>query len=55
MPPAKYRQMLTDIHVSSAKAKGKSYKLSDGGGLYLHVTVIRLAAIPNLIEASSRR
>jgi integrase len=30
--------MLTDIHVSSAKAKGKPYKLSDGGGLYLHVT-----------------
>lgn len=38
--------MLTDIQVSSAKAKGKPYKLSkgkpyklsDSGGLYLHVT-----------------
>lgn len=31
-------QPLTDIQVKTAKPKGKEYKLSDGGGLYLLVT-----------------
>ena len=29
---------LTDTRIRSAKARGKAYKLSDGGGMYLLVT-----------------
>jgi integrase len=29
---------LTDTHIRNAKPKAKPYKISDGGGMYLHVT-----------------
>jgi hypothetical protein len=31
---------LTDLKVKSAKPREKTYKLSDGGGLYLEVTPV---------------
>lgn len=33
-----YQQYLSDAAVRNAKSYGKVQKLSDGGGLYLHVT-----------------
>ena len=29
---------MTDVEIRRAKAKGKAYKMSDGGGMFLWVT-----------------